>query len=462
MNMYDNIPDPEYFSAEESPIPVPSAEESWSLMQKKLDDARPAPVIWWWPLKGFIFAGAVVVPVLGWLALHLFSVEEHRPIHRYTTMADRIAAHSQAGRPGVSRVNPRVNPPVNLQANPADSATSPTSGAPTGSHPTGGAPVTSTGASATPTAGAAAAGAANPTGGHPTAGHPTDFAPQQITYVPSTGIPAFRHPFPGGLETAMNISPNQVNIMADSSNPAGKPVKSGKPAKSGKSGKPRDSRTHLLIAAGFSLIQNAPLGDQLIYVYNINGKSNLLSDYVPAPYLQYFLRRNLYLQVAFQFNSPQYTPSLVIDSPRTEPKVNLTVFTTSTLQKLYYSNIPVTIDYSPFAHLFLGTGLQYSGLRGGFVYQRVVSYDSASILPITYRTATLTKTMEQNFQLRKTDWRILFEANYYWKRTTLGLRYQQPLSSFSRNGAAGASGMDKNESLGFYLQYNLWERKRKN
>jgi hypothetical protein len=70
--------------------------------------------------------------------------------------------------------------------------------------------------------------------------------------------------------------------------------------------------------------------------------------------------------------------------------------------------------------------------------------------------------MEQALQLRKVDWRVLFEADYYLGKVTLVLRYQQPLSSFSKKGSAGVSSPEKNTSLGFYLQYNLWERKRKN
>ena len=214
----------------------------------------------------------------------------------------------------------------------------------------------------------------------------------------------------------------------------------------------------LWMTAGLTLLQNAPLGSQVIYDYNINGKGDLASDYIPAPYFQYFLKSNLYIAVALRWNSPQYTPSLPIDSPRMETGPKQTVFTTSTLQKLYYTDLPLTIGYSPLAHLFLGGGIQYSGLRGGFVYQRIVSYDSVSLLPIVYRTGTLSKRMEETLQLRRTDWRILLEANYYWNRFSLGLRYQQALGDFRRTGGSG----EKNNALGFYLQYNLWEHRRKN
>jgi hypothetical protein len=496
MDIRDNIPDPQFFSAEESPIPVPPVEESWSLMRKKLEDATPKPGAWRWSLRVGIFAAVVAVSMLAWFAVRILSVQEHILIHRHDTIHHRDTnysglnsdtTHLLASRPGASRVNqPGASPVSPMAVSPSNpggvgSAGGPPSN-PAGASPAAVPPPNHTAVVPVNRAGIAPAShAGSPLGnqsGSTEAGNQRSAAeainpPGQaglITYdllasiSPSASIPIFPYPFPDNPDTAfsMHHPVNQVNIKADSSGSTGKAGKPRKASSSGKSAKALASQKPPLMAAGLSLIQNAPLGNQLIYIYNINGKSNPLSDYIPAVYLRYFLRKNLYLQASFHFNSPQYTPSVVIDSPRTEPKNNLTVFTTSTLQKLYYTDIPVTIDYSPLAHLFLGMGLQYSGLHGGLVYQRVVSYDSTSILPITYRMGTLSKTLEQSLQLRKTDWRILFEASYYWKRVTLGLRYQQPLSPFSKAGSTNASGLEKNTSLGFYLQYNLWERKRKN
>lgn len=440
--MRDNIPDPAFFSAEESPIPVPPIEESWSLMQQKLDDTGSARGGWW---KWFVFAAVIAVSMLAWVTMRDLSVHSRGVLARGGG-GQSAAALRSPGDFAAGRNYNRQTYPTHLPASAPGAPRENQPGAPAADYPVL--------ASSYPVR---------------AADYPVLAADSSVLAAvgPSAPMPVFPYPFPADADSGFSLPYPLRQLVAgdDPGGVAGKTTPAEKTSAAGKAAARRKTRTPqegLLMAAGLSLVQNAPLGDQLIYAYNINGKSNLLSDYIPAPYLQYFLRKNLYLQAAFQFNSPQYTPSVVIDSPRTEPKNNLTVFTTSTLQKLYYTNLPVTVDYSPVAHLFLGTGLQYSGLRGGFVYQRVVSYDAASLLPIAYRTGTLSKPMEQALQLRKVDWRILFEANYYLGKVTLGLRYQQPLSSFSKKDSSGVSGPEKNTSLGFYLQYNLWERKRKN
>ena len=55
------------------------------------------------------------------------------------------------------------------------------------------------------------------------------------------------------------------------------------------------------------------------------------------------------------------------------------------------------------------------------------------------------------------------DANYYWNRFTVGLRYNQALSNYVslRISAVSPAIADKNKSLQFYLRYNLWEDKKK-
>ena len=464
MKPHDNIPDPRFFPAEDSPIPLPPVDESWTLLQKRLDkEGKRRGIAWWWMLAGILAGGLVL-----WTGA------------RYFSGSSSVRSHPQASVPGTKVPGHDGVASRTIGANTAN-------GSDVGTVPTGAGRLTMSGK--LPPAGgnlAMASGKPSPAGGNPAIGSgkpPTAGGSPVIGFgkPPTAGgnlvIGSGEPPMVGGNPVIGfgELPTDGGNLVIGSDEPAmaGEPLTRAEarlffdetdrhpPITMGAAvidTALKRNKRGLWMTAGLTLLQNAPLGNQVIYDYNINGKGDLASDYIPAPYFQYFLRSNLYVAVALRWNSPQYTPSLPIDSPRMETGPKQTVFTTSTLQKLYYTDLPLTIGYSPLAHLFLGGGIQYSGLRGGFVYQRIVSYDSVSLLPIVYRTGTLSKRMEETLQLRRTDWRVLLEANYYWNRFSLGLRYQQALGDFRRTGGSG----EKNNALGFYLQYNLWEHRRKN
>lgn len=455
MKPHDNIPDPRFFPAEDSPIPLPPVDESWTLLQKKLDnEGKRRGIAWWWMLAGILAGGLVL-----WTGARYFSGSSFVRSHPEASVRSdpRASAGTQelarrAAGASAQAVAGRVPGAV---APAAQTATAPAASVSVG----GGAGATGVGPArlADGTSGVengarmpGHAGAAN--GG--TSGSPRTEA-GELSIIGGSPLIGASKPLTGASEKDLFYYPAAAPYVFFDETDRHPPITMGAAAIDTSV---KRNKRGLWMTAGLTLLQNAPLGNQLIYDYNINGKGNLASDYIPAPYFQYFLRPNLYVQVTLRWNSPQYTPTLPIDSARTETGSKQTVFTTSTLQKLYYTDLPLTIGYSPLAHLFLGGGIQYSGLRGGFVYQRIVSYDSVSLLPIVYRTGTLSKRMEETLQLRRTDWRILLEANYYWNRFSLGLRYQQALGDFRRTGGSG----EKNNALGFYLQYNLWEHRRKN
>jgi hypothetical protein len=61
------------------------------------------------------------------------------------------------------------------------------------------------------------------------------------------------------------------------------------------------------------------------------------------------------------------------------------------------------------------------------------------------------------------EWRYQFDANYYLKRFTLGLRYNQALKDFVNlqvNPALPAT-QDRNKSFLLYLRFNIWEERKK-
>ena len=242
---------------------------------------------------------------------------------------------------------------------------------------------------------------------------------------------------------------------------ARKPEQSQKPAT-----KPAtEDSTRILWAAGLQDSKSFPVGAQQAYNYDANLKKDIWADYIPSPYFQYHISRRIAFQTALQLNNPQYTESVTIFRKAGDSSGGVQVIndTTVTVRKLYYFNIPFLVYYSPIRNLYLGAGLQFSNLSNGIAFQNnIVHHVGGSSLTDTVTTSTVISLKENRpayNNLRKTDWRAIFEMNYYWKRITLGLQYQQALGNYLYTPVEGSSGRDRNSSFNIYLRYNLWERR---
>lgn len=216
------------------------------------------------------------------------------------------------------------------------------------------------------------------------------------------------------------------------------------------------------LAIGLSLPMGFPLGDQKPGAYNINAKPNTVSDFLPVPHLQYHLNSKLYLQTEVQLMNPQFIQPVLLYENKTDfPSTNTVHYNSVYAKKLYYFNLPVGIHYSPFEHFYLGTGLQFSSLVSGVAMHEETSFvigtGNRNLLSQTF---TRFKNDSISSRIDNSEFRLMLDANYYWKQFTVGLRYNQALSnyvSFRLNNVTPLF-QDKNKSLQFYLRYNLWEK----
>jgi hypothetical protein len=219
------------------------------------------------------------------------------------------------------------------------------------------------------------------------------------------------------------------------------------------------------LAVGLSLPLGFPLGDQKPGPYNINAKPNVISDYVPVPHMQYHINNKLYLQTELQLMNPQYIQPVLLYQQKNEVAATSMVYYNSVYaKKLYYFNIPVGVHYSPFQHFYLGTGLQFSSLLSGVALYEQTSaaigstrYDLVSQSFAKFKDDTLSQRIDNS------EFRLMLDANYYWRQFTVGLRYNQALSNYVsfRLNPTSPLFQDKNKSLQFYLRYNLWENHKK-
>lgn len=233
-------------------------------------------------------------------------------------------------------------------------------------------------------------------------------------------------------------------------------------SRSGMSGRFGDDGREITFAAGITIPQPFALGQQQSSAYSVNGKISRFMDYLPAPFFQYHINNKLFLQTEFHFQSPQYTNRLLLATSATQPSTNVRLEKNVYLEKLYYFNIPFNLYYTPARNFSIGSGLQYSNLLSGvasFEERRVDGQTTSNYTSTTRRF----KDDSVAAKFAPSEWRYQFDANYYVKRFTIGLRYNQALKDFVNlqvNPALPAT-QDRNKSFLLYLRYNIWEERKK-
>lgn len=220
---------------------------------------------------------------------------------------------------------------------------------------------------------------------------------------------------------------------------------------------------------GLTLPLTVAISDQKTSAFNIGGGSSKLSDYLPSPHVQYHINDRSFLQTEIQFYSPQYVrPALLYQ--QTQPNtsgVGSNVYRTRSVytEKLYYFNLPVSGYYSPFKNFYLGTGMQYSRLLSGIAHVQettgpAVNPSGNTIVVNDYFSRFSRDTLSA--ALNNNEFRVLLDANYYWKKFTMGFRYNQALGNYISMQVNGFNPYytDRNKSFLFYLRYNLWENQK--
>lgn len=226
-------------------------------------------------------------------------------------------------------------------------------------------------------------------------------------------------------------------------------------------GNSRDSEKELTFAAGLALPQSFAVGSQQSSSYNVNGGSGRITDYLPAPFFQYHINNKLFVQTEFHFQSPQYTQRFLLS--RSIDSFASRVYENNVrLEKLYYFNIPFNVYYSPARNFYIGGGVQYSSLLSG-----VASYENRTTEGQTVLNhAAVARRFNYDSVasvFTPSEWRYQFDANYYFNRFTLGLRFNRAMTNFIDMSGGGyvPPARDRNKSFLLYLRFNIWEERKK-
>jgi hypothetical protein len=212
-------------------------------------------------------------------------------------------------------------------------------------------------------------------------------------------------------------------------------------------------------AAGLLIPTNVSIAQQQRPGLNINANNAMVTDYIPAAFLQYHIHPKLFIHSEFQFQSPQLTNRLLMSQSTQNISPNSQIQNNVFVEKLYYFNLPLSIHYSPIRNFYLGTGMQFSSLISG-----VAGYESRRI---DNGTGTSSQYEARRFQddsisnaLRSGDFRWQMDMNYYLNRFTFGARYNRALNNLVDIQVGNTRTQARNQNLQFYIRYNLWEEKR--
>jgi hypothetical protein len=221
-------------------------------------------------------------------------------------------------------------------------------------------------------------------------------------------------------------------------------------------------------AAGISLNSGITLNAQNRYNYNMNAKSGTLSDYIPSVYLQFHLNDYVYAQTEINFISPQYTPQLLVfqQSNDVTAQAGISQQKSIYIQKLYYFNLPLSLHYSPINNLYFSAGLQFSSFQSGLVSIQEKQYttlsgpdhpNSVSNSILKFKDDSIAAKLAPN------EWRWQAGADYYWNRFTIGMRYNRSFKDLLNVNLSASLPPTtlRNESLIFFMRYNLFESRKK-
>ena len=210
-------------------------------------------------------------------------------------------------------------------------------------------------------------------------------------------------------------------------------------------------KTDRWFAAGLAPYQNFAIGPQEAYNYNSSANKGIATDYIPATYLQFHLTDRVYVLGEFQFNSPQATSSVLLSQKNYSQPGQNPYQQNVYLRKLYYFNMPLSLYYSPIKNFYLGSGLQFSSLNSGIAYMEQINPSNQLLYSETFKI----KEDSLAAKLTGSEFRYLFDANYYWKRFMFGFRYNQALGDYINTQVNNTTSKARNQAFALYFRYNI-------
>ncbi|HEY1021449.1 MAG TPA: hypothetical protein VGE06_04020, partial [Flavisolibacter sp.] len=214
----------------------------------------------------------------------------------------------------------------------------------------------------------------------------------------------------------------------------------------------------IVFSAGVGLQQAIAFGGQQTSSYNLAGKQNKFSDHLPSVYLR-LQKGKLFLQGELHYNVPQPVRPFSFSQVSSYDGASNTVHTERlSMQKLYYHQFPISINYNVLPQWSMGAGVVYNRFAGAVTGQEIQRRNVVTGGENITKQIVPVKGYKDSF-LYKSTTGILLQTDYHWGRFSLGLRYTTHLQPFIKyTQPDGAVLNEKNRVLQAILRFRLFEK----
>ncbi len=209
--------------------------------------------------------------------------------------------------------------------------------------------------------------------------------------------------------------------------------------------------------AGIGLKQQIPIGNQQLYTYGFNGRTNIINDYVPSAYMSFGKTKKWFALLEFDFASSRMMKEFPYSRTTTlNNSSNQLFITTMQLKKTFYHELGLSYNYYIKPRWSVGVGVSWNKLYRSISEEQLSvkniqsqeEQTSFKILPAGYTNSFLYKTT--------TGW--MLQTNYEWRRLSFGIRWSadmQPYIKYTK--PSGEIKDHRNQSLDLVLKIRLWK-----
>ena len=219
------------------------------------------------------------------------------------------------------------------------------------------------------------------------------------------------------------------------------------------------TKTHPVfsINAGVGLQQQIPVNEQQFAFYNYNGSKTIVSDYIPSLYIKLEKNKRWFLQGEFRYAYPHLIKSFSYEQQTKADYNHSSVITnTSRLQKIFYTEAPVSFNVYIHHAWSVGAGVVYSRLHSAVISKETAVNNMQSGIKTIEKQVLSVKGFTDSF-FYKTKTGILLQTAYDKNRWSVGLRYTKDIQPYlTYTLPNGAKNNKYNASLELFIKYRLF------
>lgn len=212
-----------------------------------------------------------------------------------------------------------------------------------------------------------------------------------------------------------------------------------------------------ILSAGVGLQAAIAVDGQSSNSFNYRGKNNSLSDHLPVVYFT-LQKHKWFAQLEFQYASPQPVKPFGFSQTSSYAASNNVKTEVLEINKLYYHQIPLTINYHILPAWSFGAGGSYQVLQGAVAEREVTMNNQLTGTQTVNRFVEPINGYKDSF-LYKTTSALLLQSQFHLQRLSIGVRYSSHLQPFIKyTKPDGTISKEKNSYLQAMLHFRLWKR----